>query len=68
MIFLYEQSYDSDSNPFENYARADFTKSFRSSMTSIYAQHSLDLRLSARDRNWWFSRHASKLNYHASEK
>ena len=51
MVFLYEQSYGSDSNPFENYAKADFTKSFRSSMTSIYAQHSLDLRLSARDRN-----------------
>ena len=51
MVFLHEQSYGSDSNPFENYAKADFTKSFRSSMTSIYAQHSLDLRLSARDRN-----------------
>ena len=51
MVFLYEQSYGSDSNPFENYAKADFTKSFRSSMTSIYAQHSLGLRLSARDRN-----------------
>lgn len=39
----------SGSNLFENYARVDFTKSFPSSMTSIYAQHSLDLSLSARD-------------------
>ena len=38
-------------NPFKNYARVDFTKSFHSSMTSIYAQHSLDLSSRARDRD-----------------
>ena len=38
-------------NPFKNYARVNFTKSFHSSMTSIYAQHSLDLSSRTRDRD-----------------
>ena len=47
VAFLYEQSYGSGSNPFENYVSVDFTKSFNPNMTGIDVGPSLDL--SARD-------------------
>ena len=49
VAFLYEQSYGSGSNPFENYVSVDFTKSFNRNMTGIDVGPSLDL--SARDRD-----------------